>query len=115
MDKVLLVCSSEKGEKVYLDNLKAIGFNHIDIAKSGSCARRKLISHEYKIVIIDTPLKDEYGSDLAIQLSEKGSIGLVLIVKAGEAVMIGQKVEEHGIFVISKPFTKSNFYQGIKI
>ena len=28
--------------------------------------------------------------------------------------MIGSRVEEHGIFIIPKPFTKSVFYQGVK-
>lgn len=114
MDKILVVCSLEKGIKVYTDNLKGMGYNHIDIERNGAAARRRLIEDEYDLVIIDTPLKDEFGTDLGIKISERGSIGIILVVKAVEADMIGSKVEEHGIFVIPKPFTKSIFYQGVK-
>lgn len=114
MDKILVVCSSEKGRKVYTDNLKSMGYIHIDIDTNGAAARRRLINDDYSIVIIDTPLKDEFGNDLAIKLSERGSIGVVLVVKSVDSDMISLKVEEYGVFVIPKPFTKSIFYQGIK-
>ena len=68
----------------------------------------------YNIVLIDTPLKDEFGSELAIKLSESGSMGVVLVCRSIDADMVSAKVEEFGIFVIPKPFTKSIFYQGIK-
>jgi response regulator NasT len=114
MDKILVVCSLEKGLKVYTDNLKSMGYIHIDTEENGAAARRRLIEDEYDLVIIDTPLKDEFGTELAVKLSQKGNTGIILIVKSGESEMIGSKVEEHGIFIIPKPFTKSIFYQGVK-
>ncbi|MGG7176315.1 ANTAR domain-containing response regulator [Clostridium paraputrificum] len=114
MDKILIVCSSEKGNKVYTENLKSMGYVHIDTEGNGAAARRRLILDEYNIIIIDTPLKDEFGSELGIKISQSGSSGVILVVKAENADMIGEKVEEHGIFVISKPFTKSIFNQGVK-
>lgn len=114
MNKILVVCSSEKGRKVYTDNLKAMGYVHIDIDTNGAAARRRLINDDYDIVIIDTPLKDEFGNDFAIKLSEGGNIGIVLVVRSVDADRISVKVEGYGVFVIPKPFTKSIFYQGIK-
>lgn len=114
MDKILVICSSEKGNKVYTDNLKAMGYIHIDIEKNGAAARRRLINEDYDIIIIDTPLKDEFGTDLAIKLTQIGSMGIILVVKSVDADMVGAKVEEYGVFIIPKPFTKSIFYQGVK-
>lgn len=114
MDKILVVCSLEKGMKVYTDNLKSMGYIHIDTEGNGAAARRRLIEDEYDLVLIDTPLKDEVGTDLAIKLSQKGNTGIILVVKSVEADMIGSKVEEQGIFIIPKPFTKSIFYQSVK-
>lgn len=114
MDKVLVICSSSKGIKVYTDNLKSIGFIQVDVEQNGAAARRRLINDDYNIVLIDTPLKDEFGSELAIKLSENGNMGVVLVCKAIDADMVSAKVEEYGVFVIPKPFTKSIFYQGIK-
>lgn len=114
MDKILVICSSEKGIKVYNDNLKAMGYIHIDVESNGAAARRRLIEDDYELVVIDTPLKDEFGNDLAVKISQKGSMGVILVVKSVDADMVGAKVEDLGIFVIPKPFTKSVFYQGVK-
>lgn len=114
MDKILVVCSSEKGLKVYSDNLKTLGYVHIDHETNGASARRRLINDDYNMIIIDTPLKDEVGTELAIKLSEREALGIIVVAKSVKADMISAKVENYGIFVIPKPFTKSIFYQGVK-
>lgn len=114
MEKILLVCSSEKGTKVYTDNLKSMGYIHIDTENNGGSVRRRLINESYNVVLIDTPLKDEFGSDLAIKISESGNAGVILVVKAEKSDLISAKVEDHGVFIIQKPFTKSMFNQGVK-
>lgn len=114
MDKILLVCSSEKGTKVYTDNLKSMGYVHIDTEGNGGAARRRLVQENYSMVLIDTPLKDEFGSELAIKVSEVGNSGVILVVKSENSDMIAAKVEEYGVFTIPKPFAKTTFHQGIK-
>lgn len=114
MDKILVVCSSEKGRKVYTDNLKAGGYIHIDTEYNGGAARRRALEDEYSMVIVDTPLTDEFGNDLAIKLAQSGTVGVILMVKSENSEMISAKVEEFGVFVIPKPFTKSMFNQGVK-
>ena len=42
MDKILLVCSSIKGTKVFAEYLKDIGYNNIDAESNGASARRRL-------------------------------------------------------------------------
>lgn len=114
MDKILLVCSSERGTKVYTENLKSMGYVHIDTEGNGGAARRKLIGEEYSIIIIDTPLRDEFGTDLATQIARGQNSVVILIVKAETSDVVTAKVDEYGIFVMPKPFTKSIFNQGIK-
>lgn len=114
MDKILLVCSSEKGTKIYTENLKSMGYLNVNIEGNGAAARRKLIQDEYNIIIIDTPLKDEFGSDLALKATETGQGGVILVVKSENADMVGAKVSEYGVFVIPKPFTRAIFNQGVK-
>ena len=62
----------------------------------------------------DTPLTDEFGSDLAIKITQQGLTGVILITKSENADMVGAKLEQYGIFVIPKPFSKSIFYQGVR-
>ncbi|MDD6794240.1 MAG: ANTAR domain-containing protein [Clostridiaceae bacterium] len=114
MDKILLVCSSEKGKKVYTDNLKEMGYVHIDTESNGGAARRRLLSESYNVIIIDTPLKDEFGTEFAIKMAETSTSGIIMVVKSENAEIVYSKVEEYGIFIIPKPFTRSIFRQGIR-
>ena len=114
MDKILLVCSSEKGTKVYTDNLKSLGYSQIFVESNGAAARRKMINDDHNMIIIDTPLKDEFGTDIALKAAQSGNAGVILVIKSVNADMIASKVEEYGIFVIPKPFTKSVFNQSVK-
>lgn len=114
MDKILLVCSSEKGTKVYTDNLKGLGYSEIFVESNGAAARRRMINDDYNMIIIDTPLKDEFGTDIALKVAQSGNAGVILVVKSVNADMIASKVAEYGIFVIPKPFTKSVFGQSVK-
>lgn len=114
MDRILLVCSAEKSTKVYTENLKAMGYIHIDTENNGGAVRRRLIQDEYNLVIIDSPLRDEIGHELAIKISANGVTGVILVVKAENADRMASKVEEYGVFVISKPFSRQILYQGVK-
>lgn len=114
MDKILLVCSSEKGTKVYTENLRSMGYVHIDTESNGGAARRKLLSENYEIIIIDTPLKDEFGTDIATKFSVSENSGIILVTKSEKADILASKVEEYGVFVIPKPFTRAIFHQGVR-
>jgi response regulator NasT len=57
MDKILLVCSSEKGTKVYSENLKSMGHVHIDTESNGGAARRRLINDNYSMVLIERRIR----------------------------------------------------------
>lgn len=114
MNKILLVCSVEKSIKIYTDNLKSMGYGIICVETNGAAARRRLLQEEFELVIIDTPLKDEFGSELGIKISQSNNSAIILVISSKNSEMIGSKVEDYGIFVIPKPFTKSIFNQGVK-
>ena len=73
-----------------------------------------MINDDHNMIIIDTPLKDEFGTDIALKAAQSGNAGVILVIKSVNADMIASKVEEYGIFVIPKPFTKSVFGQSVK-
>lgn len=114
MNRILITCSTDKGGKVLTDILKEMGYV-VDSVKSGTAARRKILECEYDLVIIDSPLIDEVGIDLAIQITKgESTTGVIMIVKSENADMISEKVEKYGVFIIPKPFSKPLLYQGVK-
>lgn len=58
------------------------------------------------LVVINTPLPDEFGQELALQYSAKGADVLILAA-APQADKLAASFQRHGIFVLAKPLTKA--------
>ena len=107
MEQILIVSSVEKSV-ASLSSL--IGRNSkISAVSNGGEARRLLSSREFDIVIVNAPLSDEFGYDLAIWVSEISFSGIMMLVKAEQADMIWDRVCDHGISVLGKPLSRKVF------
>ena len=78
---VLIVSASHKAEDYLRDILSGGSFAPIASAKSVSEAKRMQLENQYDIVIINTPLPDDFGIEFAEQLCEDSSVGVLLFVK----------------------------------
>lgn len=115
MESALIVSSTDKGTGFLTELLgSCIHFNLI-IASSGSEARRLLIEGSFEMVVINAPLKDEFGHELALKCAATSSAGVLLIVKTDLADDISAKVEDYGVFVLPKPISRQLFFQSVKL
>jgi len=112
---VLIVSSSKTVESTLSELLDIRTFQPIATASSGSEARRLLISNSYDLVIINSALSDEFGYDLALQVVENASLGVILLVKNESFDDMCNKVEDFGVLTISKPISRQFFYQITKL
>ncbi|MGD9569576.1 MAG: ANTAR domain-containing response regulator [Sedimentibacter sp.] len=115
MDSVLIVSSSQKGTELLSGLVRTNGINEINAANSGSQARRLLSEAEYDLIVINTPLKDEFGDNLAITITGISTSGVILIVKNEIADEIASKVEDYGVLIVSNPIVRQVFYQAQKL
>ena len=83
MDHILLVSSSLNVTALLADLLKAQGAVRISSASHGGEARRLLSQLEYSLVIVNTPLEDEFGYELAL-FAVKNSLSSVMLLVKGE-------------------------------
>ncbi len=100
---VLLVSASEKFTSSVKKLLPKSRYDPIDLAESVTDARRMALEHSYDFVLINTPLPDEFGTRLALDLSRDGETGIMLFVRAEHYADISGKVTEYGVLVIPKP------------
>lgn len=112
---VLVVTGTEKGASAISDMLDKSAFSPISSAFSGSEARRMLLRGDYDLVIINAPLTDEFGHDLAITITDKYSSSVIMLVKSQLLDNVSSKVENYGIFTISRPVDRHLFHQLCKI
>lgn len=114
MDSVLIVAGSENSRNALSDLSKLCGLSEQTCTGCGNDARRLLLENDYDLVLINTPLPDEFGSDLAVSVCE-GFGSAILLVKADIADEISEKVECSGVLVIEKPINRQMFFQSIRM
>ena len=114
MDRVLLACSTEKAGGSLVEFLKAAGYLNVSIASSGSEARRLIAEGDYSLIVINSPLSDEFGHELGLTIVESTPAGVILLVKAEAADEVSARVESEGVIVVAKPIVRAVFYQALR-
>ena len=115
MDRALIVSGSEKAMETIAQFLHTYGYTNLTSTTSGSEARRLTNSMEYSLIIVNTPLTDEFGNELSIQLAENTSSGIILLCKADIADDVSDKVGDFGVCVVSRPMNKALLHQSIRL
>lgn len=111
--KVLLVSSNEKFSNSILPILRDNSCSYIRSVSSGSMARRVMLEENFDIVIINSPLPDEFGTKLSLDFATNSGIGIMLLVKAEHFTEINSRVSPYGILAISKPSSLTLFSQSL--
>ena len=111
---VLMVSASEKMSRATGELLLNSDYWPVHKAKSASQARRAMAEREYDIVIISTPLPDEFGSQLAIDASSHSSAAVLMFVKNELFYEVYEKVVEFGVTVLSVPTNVNMVSQALR-
>ncbi len=111
----MIVSSTSKGHEMLCGILKTTQYSNIITAKSASEAKRKLMEGEIDIIILNCPLSDEFGLELAEAITEETSSAVALIVRSDVLSQVEYKAEKFGAFVISKPLSKQVLHQYMKM
>ncbi len=115
--KVLFVSSTEKSESFIAEILKGSPFERtaeITIAKSAGEARRICSDCEFDSVMINSPLSDEFGPELAYDLAEDSCSGIMLLGRADVIDILENEAELHGVIVVHKPIQRSVIFQAMR-
>ena len=112
---VLVVSGGEKITEFLSEVLDNSAYSPVIYAGSGGEARNILISQNFDLVIINSPLSDEFGSELAFKLTENSVCGVIMIVKSDVFDEISDRVEQYGVLAVSKPVSRTFFTQALKM
>ena len=114
--RVLLVSLSEKFNNEIGSLLQdSFSADQVDFASSAGEARRKLLEKTYDAVIVNAPLRDEFGSRLCMDASVSSGTVAALFAATEVYDEIVQKVTPHGVFVIRKPAAKQTIAQSFSL
>ena len=106
MNSVLLVSDQQKLNILAASFLPVYEYWPVDTVSDAGSAKRRLLENPYDIVIINTPLPDQFGTELAIDIcSNSGAM----------FDDINAKVIDYGVVTVSKPTSKPVLAQSLRI
>lgn len=86
-----------------------------DRADSVGAARRMVLRKEYAVVLIDTPMKDEFGANFALDIASDSNLGVLLFVEPNIYDEVSSKCEDLGILTLAKPAQRHVLRQSVKL
>ncbi|WP_320128948.1 ANTAR domain-containing protein [uncultured Sphaerochaeta sp.] len=112
MLRVLVVSSTVKGSES-LSTLIREYEGYVDIATTTFCseARRMIFDNEFDLVVINAPLSDESGEQLASTITEQTLAGVIMVVRNEYLETTETIMGASGVLVVSKPVIKQLFFQ----
>ncbi len=84
------------------------------LAGSGGEARRALLSAGADLLVVNAPLPDETGFDLACDAAEHG-VNAVLLVKAEHLSEVRARASLSGVLTLGKPISKERFHEALSL
>ena len=83
-------------------------------AGSAGEVKRMLLETDVDLVILNAPLRDEFGTQLALNLS-RDNLCVLMLVPAESFDAVCYKVEDEGILTLSKPVSRNGLLGSIKL
>ncbi len=115
MGRTLIVSQTEKGVAYFTEMLQAASDDSIVASPSCGEARRLLFERDFDLVIINAPLRDESGEQLARHLASKAVSQVILVVKSELFDAVSAVCEDDGVLVVAKPINRAIFWSALKL
>lgn len=112
---VLVVSQTEKACTFIKSILPQSQFQPIQSVHSAGEAKRAMIDKNIDLVIINAPLKEEYGAKLAENLSQNYGCSVLIMVAAEMYEQISYEVEDYGVWTVSRPCTSNDVFRSVKL
>ena len=100
---VLLVSASEKFNMSFEKLMPEATYSPVCHCHSAAAAKRELSNRNYDFIIINTPLPDGFGTELAVDICSKGNSICLLFASADIYADVNAKVISQGVMTLSKP------------
>ena len=112
---VMIVSTTDKALGFFQKILPKDQFYPLTWVHSAGEAQRELVNKSVDIVVINAPLTDEMGTELAIELAHSNSCGVMMMVKNDVYEQVSYKVEEYGVLTLPRPCTAQQAFQTMKL
>ena len=110
---VLVVSASDKFNSSLRALLPENRYSPVVLSADVSGARRLLLEDRFDLVIINSPLPDDFGTRLALDVCDSSGTGVLLLVKAEHYPDVNARVSPYGVLALSKPTSAAMVSQSL--
>ena len=111
--RVLVAGGNEKLCELLSEILPRNEYEFLVPAKTAGEVRRLTMDRSVDLVILNAPLKDEFGVQLAQDLAEN-NLGVLLLTGSDVSEQVSYRVEQSGVITLAKPTTKQSMYIALR-
>ena len=111
--RVLVAGGNEKLCDLLSETLPKNEYAFLPPAKTAGEVRRLTMDRSVDLVILNAPLKDEFGIQLAQDLAEN-NMGVLLLTGSDVFEQVSYRVEQSGVITLAKPTTKQSLYIALR-
>lgn len=112
--RVLVAGGNDKICEFLSDLLPHESYEPILRADSVGKVRRCILDTPIDLAILNAPLREEFGTQLALDLADQ-NIGVLLLVNADVFDQVCTKVEDYGVLTLAKPMSRQSIYSAIRL
>ena len=112
---VLLVSRSSKVVDLLSRVLPPKRYSRVVRVSDAAAARERLAQEHFDIAMINDPLPDLPGADLACSICENSGVGVLLLVKAVDFPEVNRRVSPHGVLTLPKPTSETMIAQSLML
>ncbi len=106
---VLIVSAAEKFNSAIHEIFSVPLFSPVNTVNNISAAKRAIGERDFDIVIINSPLPDDYGLRFAIDTVSSYNTVVLFLARAEQYEDAYDKLAEHGVFLLQKPTARAVF------
>ncbi len=114
MDNVLVISDVQKHCSYFEFMLKSFNVSNITFLTTSKQARSLLLKKEFDLVIVDSPLVDELGKNLSIEIKEKTLSQVIYCVDSISYEQNEKELSKIGVLTLQKPFNRKYFNMVLK-
>ena len=103
--KILTVSATEKSREM-LRLLLEEGGDVVSLAPSAAAARRRILDEEWDVIVINYPLQDESGLELAHMATTETDASVVMLMRPEIINELSERLAADGILPVEKPTKK---------
>lgn len=112
---MLLVSHNEKFTSSISELLPKSRYFPVCVSTDVAAAKRELLERSFDIVLINTPLPDEFGTRLAVDICQSSSTSVMMFVKSEHYFDINARVTNYGVLTVSKPTSAQMILQSMSL